>query len=168
MTLNLLMTSLMTSLTIMFITHPLSMGGLILMQTILISITISNLSTTTWFSYILFLVMIGGLMILFIYMTSIASNEKFKLKLNLMLTFPSLIMLTSFMPMKTSLFFSLLLKNSEFFNNNLNLPTTTTLTKFMIWPSSTLLLFIILYLLITMIAIVKITKNPLGPLRPKN
>lgn len=31
-----------------------------------------------WYSYIIFLIIVGGMLVLFIYITRIASNEKFK------------------------------------------------------------------------------------------
>ena len=50
------------------------MGLTLLIQTILVSIISGLITKTFWFSYILFLVFLGGILVLFIYVTSLASN----------------------------------------------------------------------------------------------
>nr|YP_011008741.1 NADH dehydrogenase subunit 6 [Oenopia formosana]WPV72854.1 NADH dehydrogenase subunit 6 [Oenopia formosana] len=153
---------LMTSTLMMFLKHPLSMGLVILIHTIMTCIYIGLMSLNFWFSYILILVMIGGLLVLFIYMTSIASNEKFKFnKIMMLMIFMSLI-LTIIMLMfynKFNLNFSL---NNDLLNNmNFNL----NMNKFITFPNSNIFMIMVFYLLIAMIAVVKITKVNFGPLR---
>nr|QEL51254.1 NADH dehydrogenase subunit 6 [Carabus arvensis] len=157
----------------MFLNHPMSMGLILLIQTILISLMSGIFSYTYWFSYILFLVMIGGMLVLFIYMTSLASNEMFKFSTKL-----SLIMLT-FMSMLTMMYLIMdymmlnpIFKNSnlmEFFNNMmfLNNENMYTLNKIYNKPNNMITLMLVNYLFLTLIAVVKITDIKYGPLRQK-
>nr|YP_011026058.1 NADH dehydrogenase subunit 6 [Stephanitis pyrioides]WQM87491.1 NADH dehydrogenase subunit 6 [Stephanitis pyrioides] len=64
---------------------PLSMVIMLIMQTLVISIISSIMISSFWYSYMLILIMISGLLILFMYMASIASNEKFYMSNKLIL-----------------------------------------------------------------------------------
>nr|YP_010400423.1 NADH dehydrogenase subunit 6 [Cotesia flavipes]UQS76152.1 NADH dehydrogenase subunit 6 [Cotesia flavipes] len=55
--------------------HPLMFSIMLIIFTIIISIKMNYLMTNFIYSYILFLFMIGGVMILIMYFTSISSNE---------------------------------------------------------------------------------------------
>nr|YP_010616672.1 NADH dehydrogenase subunit 6 [Celastrina lavendularis]WAW79872.1 NADH dehydrogenase subunit 6 [Celastrina lavendularis] len=162
------------SIIMFFINHPLSMGMLILMQTLFICLITGMLINTYWFSYILFLVFSGGLLVLFIYVSSIASNEMFmitmKNKLMLMLYFSLNIMFSLYF--MNNLNWMNMMINEEmmnFFNslifyqfNNINL------TKLYNEQTYFLMMMMIIYLFITLIAIVKITNIFFGPLRSFN
>nr|YP_010439970.1 NADH dehydrogenase subunit 6 [Mastax latefasciata]UTD45016.1 NADH dehydrogenase subunit 6 [Mastax latefasciata] len=161
------------SLIFLFMNHPLSMGFILMIQTIIISMLTGMMSYSYWFSYILFMIMIGGMLILFMYMTSIASNEMFNFSIKL--TYLMLIMFIFFM---LNLFFidnfnfSILLKNSNLieynniikFMNNENLPS---LNKLYNSPINYITIMMINYLLLALIAIVKIINIKSGPLRQK-
>nr|YP_010626113.1 NADH dehydrogenase subunit 6 [Sininocellia gigantos]WBK02937.1 NADH dehydrogenase subunit 6 [Sininocellia gigantos] len=158
----LLMTSILISINILKMKHPLIMGFMLIMQTLLISLISGFLNNIYWFSYILFIIMIGGMMILFIYMTSLASNEKF--------IFSSLWFFINFIT-----FFSLILLIMWIFpyefniinlNNEQNL--IFNLNKLYNMNSKNITLISIIYLLITLIIVIKITNKNLGPLRQKN
>nr|AXS64976.1 NADH dehydrogenase subunit 6 [Cucujoidea sp. 35 KM-2017] len=139
------------SIIILFINHPVSMGMLLLIQTIMTSLMIGMLSPNFWFSYILLLIMIGGMLIIFMYMTSIASNEKFKGNYLLMIITP-LILLNVKMPINFSC--------KDYIMNKEIL-----MMKFFNYPNSMIMILMIIYLLITMIASIKICKINKGPLR---
>lgn len=115
-----------------------------------------------WFSYILFLIIIGGILVLFIYITRIASNEKFNY---------SSILIKFFFIITTILIINLLLDSTfiEYINtqyeNLSNLKFNQTLTKFINYPYNFLLFRLISYLFIALIAVVKISKIKYGPLR---
>nr|YP_009488363.1 NADH dehydrogenase subunit 6 [Metasalis populi]AWD31622.1 NADH dehydrogenase subunit 6 [Metasalis populi] len=64
---------------------PLSMVVTLILQTMLISIISSIMISSFWYSYMMILIMISGLLILFMYMASIASNEKFNIPTMLIL-----------------------------------------------------------------------------------
>nr|ATL58815.1 NADH dehydrogenase subunit 6 [Stephanitis chinensis] len=67
------------------LTTPLSMVITLILQTLLISVISSIMISSFWYSYMLILIMISGLLILFMYMASIASNEKFYMSNKLIL-----------------------------------------------------------------------------------
>nr|QNP09990.1 NADH dehydrogenase subunit 6 [Ochthebius sp. IBE<ESP> AN292] len=158
-----LLMNLLFSTMFIFMTHPLSMGMMLMAQVIIISLITGFLNFNFWFSYILFLIMIGGMLVLFIYMTSIASNEKFKFNMKfiyLIMTFMSTMNLFLFMDKffnEISLFNKFIFNNSNYFM----------LSKFYNSPSNMIMFLMIIYLLITLIAVVKITNFKMGPLRQK-
>lgn len=153
----------------LFLNHPLTFGTIILIQTILIRLFTGSLTFNFWFSYILFLIIIGGILILFIYITRIASNEKFKF------SYPVL-----FIIFRLILTIIILIFINDYYFNDLNLNiinlinqnqirfTQLSLTKFTNWPNYLIIYTVILYLLITLIIVVKVTKLQYGPLRQIN
>nr|YP_009695024.1 NADH dehydrogenase subunit 6 [Abscondita terminalis]QEJ81523.1 NADH dehydrogenase subunit 6 [Abscondita terminalis]QRG30026.1 NADH dehydrogenase subunit 6 [Abscondita terminalis] len=163
MTLLLMMITL--SILFMLVSHPLSMGMILLTQTLMIAAWTGFMSMNFWYSYILFIVMVGGMLILFIYMTSVASNEKF-LYSNLM----TIIMIMMFMALiflkKDQLFILMNSMNYDLMMKN-NLTFKMSLNKFIMYPMMIMSLTIIIYLLIALIAVSKITNMKSGPLRKK-
>nr|AOY39769.1 NADH dehydrogenase subunit 6 [Hylurgops palliatus] len=151
--------------------HPLTLGFTLLIQTILMSISTGLLNYNFWFSYILFLVMISGLMIMFIYMTSIASNEKFSMpssKLTSILTLSIITIIISSLTMDK--FYSILVTlMPPMLNQSMNLlfPLISPLSKFINMPHLLMMLFLMNYLLLTLIVVVKITGLNEGALRQK-
>nr|QWQ55622.1 NADH dehydrogenase subunit 6 [Ruidocollaris sinensis] len=155
-----------------FLNHPLTMILIIILQTLIICLTISMMSQTFWFSYILFLVFLGGMLVLFIYITSLAANEYF----------PSLLKFT-FLLISTTI--SMLLFNPfidysllNIFTSNMDTQVLSSLTlmyneplylltKLYNTPTYLLTIMLVIYLFITLIAVVKITNIFLGPLRQK-
>nr|ARH55062.1 NADH dehydrogenase subunit 6 [Lopheros rubens] len=152
----LMLMSMMTSM-FLFTKHPLSMGLILMLQTILISASTGLMTNKFWYSYILFMIMIGGMLVLFMYMTSIASNKKFKFSWKMMML-SNIMMMISMMIMTTNDYLMNLSLNKE---PNLEL----TISKYFNFPMSTITYLLIIYLLITLIAVVKITKTNFGPLR---
>jgi len=62
---------------IVYLKHPIAITGIILTQVILSSVIIFINLPTPWAAIILFLIYAGGLIVLFIYITRLAANEKF-------------------------------------------------------------------------------------------
>nr|YP_009441757.1 NADH dehydrogenase subunit 6 [Vincenzellus ruficollis]AOY39302.1 NADH dehydrogenase subunit 6 [Vincenzellus ruficollis] len=151
------------SLMFLFLTHPLSAGLILLIQTMIISLITGNFFINYWFSYILFLIMIGGMLILFIYMTSIASNEKFSFKYKILFPLTSFLIIIMF-PL-IFFYLNLNIMNNENMIFNQLLLMNSSLNKFFSYPLMLILFFIIIYLFITLIAVVKITNFNIGPLR---
>nr|YP_010285498.1 NADH dehydrogenase subunit 6 [Cerogria popularis]UKS07067.1 NADH dehydrogenase subunit 6 [Cerogria popularis] len=141
----------------MIFSHPISMGMILLIQTIMVSLLTSFIFFNSWFSYMLFLILIGGLLILFMYMTSIASNEKFKFKLNSILLVIILFIISTFYYLFDFNFFILKMDFFYFF--------LICLSKFIQPFSNILILFLMIYLFICLIATVKISIISYGPLR---
>nr|AXS65458.1 NADH dehydrogenase subunit 6 [Cucujoidea sp. 30 KM-2017] len=160
----LILTSLMLSFLFMFLYHPLSLGFTLLTQTILISIMTGMLNSNFWFSYILFLIMIGGMLILFIYMTSISSNKKFKFSMKLMIIPIMLIMMIMLMFFIDFYYFNSFTLNTNMLNMENN---NFSFSKFMNFPNNFILFMLYIYLFITLIAVSKISSSSEGPLRQK-
>nr|WKU83906.1 NADH dehydrogenase subunit 6 [Criorhina coquilletti] len=163
----------MISFIFMQMSHPLSMGMLLLIQTVLISCLTGLMTKSFWFSYILFLIFIGGMLVLFIYVTSLASNEMFSFSMKMtMISIMSfmLLMLMIFFMDKTILSFNSM--NNEMISiTNINSyiqENSLSLNKLYNYPTNMITLLLINYLLITLIATVKITKLFYGPLRAMN
>ena len=169
----LILLNLFNSLTFLFIKHPLSIGLILLIQTILIRLFTGLIIKTFWFSYILFLIFIGGILVLFIYVTSLASNDLFKINFKilsiLLIIFRCLSLFLLFID-KNIIFFYFI--NHETFSfdilNKFILENSQILNKLYNFPINLITIALIIFLLITLIAIVKITNVFEGPLRPKN
>nr|YP_010175647.1 NADH dehydrogenase subunit 6 [Corythoxestis sunosei]QSL98907.1 NADH dehydrogenase subunit 6 [Corythoxestis sunosei] len=162
---------LIMSFNMYFINHPLSMGLMILIQTFLICILSGMMMKTYWFSYILFLTFLGGLLVLFIYVSSIASNELFYKSFFMNYLNMSLIIILFF----TLIFFynlkwmnlTINLDMMNFFNENIIINNENKINLNKLYNSQTFLIMMmmIIYLFITLIAVVKITNIFFGPLR---
>nr|YP_010535347.1 NADH dehydrogenase subunit 6 [Morimospasma tuberculatum]UYB77598.1 NADH dehydrogenase subunit 6 [Morimospasma tuberculatum]WEY30156.1 NADH dehydrogenase subunit 6 [Morimospasma sp.] len=161
-------TSIMMGMIFLFLNHPLSFGLILLFQTISIALMTGMMNFNYWFSYIIFLVMIGGMLILFIYMTSVASNEKFKFSYKIMTMIFMISLIFLLMIMMDLYYFNLTINNflntqNWLFKNQFIL----SLNKFLTWPMNFIFYMMIIYLLITLIMAVKITNIKSGPLRQK-
>nr|QDG01010.1 NADH dehydrogenase subunit 6 [Tenebrio molitor] len=153
------------TITFLMMNHPLSMGFVLLMQTIMISLITGNMNQNMWFSYILFLIMVGGMLILFMYMTSIASNEKFKMNnkaIIMSITIPLTMLTLNFLMMNTQM------KNNEVTIMNNNTSMISTMNKFFTFPSSMIMIFMIMYLFMALVVTVKITNFKKGTMRQMN
>nr|AJW76300.1 NADH dehydrogenase subunit 6 [Mesocapnia arizonensis] len=171
--LTLMILTITTSLIFTQMTHPLAMGMMLLLQTLLICLLTGVMTQSFWFSYVLFLVFLGGMLVLFIYVTSLASNEMFSLSLKMMVF--------SFVPISLVGIFWLFTDSSLWLSNLLNNDTlnmtdimlyqeaaVTPLLKLYNQPTSFITLMLVLYLFLTLIAVVKITSISYGPLRQSN
>nr|UHA56248.1 NADH dehydrogenase subunit 6 [Risoba obstructa] len=171
MTLSMLLISI--SMILLFINNPLPLGLLILLQTLLVCMISGMLIKTYWFSYILFLTFLGGLLVLFIYVSSIASNELFKqfmfTSTMMFILFIFIMMLMQVMFMKNiswmNLYFNSdmnsMLSLNFFFNNEYKI----NLNKLYNNQTFLMMMMMVIYLFITLLAIVKITNIFYGPLR---
>nr|ASN65986.1 NADH dehydrogenase subunit 6 [Pogonostoma subtiligrossum] len=169
MFMTLMLLNFLTSSIFLFMNHPMSMGLILLIQTILISLITGFMSYSYWFSYILFLIMIGGMLVLFIYMTSLASNEMFSLSMKISLVILLfLIIITMIMITMDWLNFTPLMNNSNLntmFQNINNNETSISINKIYNMPNNLITIMLINYLLLTLIVVVKITSITGGPLR---
>nr|AVN67904.1 NADH dehydrogenase subunit 6 [Epilampra maya] len=164
---KLLMFSMSSVMSITFtqMNHPLAMWLILLMQTVLISVITGMLSQSFWFSYILFLIFLGGMLVLFIYVTSLASNEMFSMSSNLIL------LMLMILPILIILFYMLIMKfnNQETMNLFINSNHTfMPIMKLYNLPTNIITIMLASYLFLTLIAVVKITSIFKGPLRQMN
>jgi len=136
--------------------HPVLLIALILTQTIIICVTAWVKIKISWFSYILFLIFLGGLMVLFVYITSLASNELIVIDFN-----------TYLWGILTNMLFILFL----YFNLNEQTKLNEAASFFKTfnfiysWNSVRLTTLTIIYLLLTLIIVVKISNKFEGPIK---
>ncbi|YP_009271151.1 NADH dehydrogenase subunit 6 (mitochondrion) [Sitophilus oryzae] len=164
MLMKIFMMSCIWSFMFIFLSHPLSMGLMIFLQTLCISFMTGFMYKNFWFSYILFLIMIGGMLVLFIYMTSIASNEKFKISNFLLLLF---IMMILILMLPINEFMSNILNKNYSTFIQFNFSTMNFMNKYLTYPNILLMSLLVIYLLITLIMVTKISNFKLGPFRQK-
>nr|WMY24232.1 NADH dehydrogenase subunit 6 [Microtermes sp. F MLW-2023a] len=157
---TLMSTSTMTSLIFTQMKHPLAMGMMLLIQTTMMCLMSGMMYKSFWFSYILFMIMVGGMLVLFMYMTSIASNEMFspsnKTIMAASLLLPTLIYL---MPSTTNN------KETSEHNTMMENEITTTTTVMYNQMMGTMTTLLVLYMLLTLIVVVNIINVSKGPLR---
>jgi NADH-ubiquinone oxidoreductase chain 6 len=155
-----------------FIKHPLAIGLILLFQTLLVCLITGIFAKRFWFSYVLFLIFLGGILVLFIYVTSLASNEifSFSVKIFRIRGFIFLINILFFYFLDKNLIINLIQNNETFILDNINsylLENSLILNKLYNFPINLLTILLIIYLFLTLIAAVKITNIFEGPLRPK-
>lgn len=148
----------MSTLIFLTINHPLIIVIILIIISTLTAIKLGTLYSTFWLSYILFLVLVGGILIIFIYITRIAPNEKFKINnkifISIIIVFPLW-------------FINDFYTNYIYINNLLIKANEIIIIKYINFPNVFLPTIIILYLILTLIVVVKITKINIGPLRQK-
>lgn len=144
--------------------QPLSLGlcimGISLFWCVLLGLTYSS-----WFSYVLFLIYVGGLLVMFVYVAALAPNTLFSsLKSIVGIAATSVFLLT--------LIFFLTPKDLSFLYDNLSLDyySESIKTGIIIVSSSNIriLIGLGLILLINLLAVVKVCYYQQGPLRPYN
>nr|QZK21347.1 NADH dehydrogenase subunit 6 [Amitermes sp. ANIC 0073] len=160
MTKLLMSMSTMTSLSFTQMKHPLAMGLMLLIQTTMVCLISGTMYSSFWFSYILFMIMIGGMLVLFMYMTSLASNEMFSPSNKMLMT--TLILLPMLMYMMPTVTNNKEMSMHSTMMENEILTTTTVMYNQMMGTMTTLL---VLYMLLTLIVVVNIINVSKGPLR---
>nr|YP_009491799.1 NADH dehydrogenase subunit 6 [Cardiodactylus muiri]AWI49117.1 NADH dehydrogenase subunit 6 [Cardiodactylus muiri] len=149
--------------------HPLTSTLLIIIQTIIICIIMSSNLYSFWFSYILFMIFLGGMLVLFIYLTSLASNEMFFLPMKTMMIMTLMLIISTMMMNKMNYMkYNMNIKNDYLMSSiimNMSTEMPMNITQLYNMPNMNLTILTIMYLLITLIIIVKITQIYEGPLR---
>nr|ATD85999.1 NADH dehydrogenase subunit 6 [Sophonia linealis] len=145
-----------------FLFNPMSLGLILLMQTFMTIMLMNKMSLSSWFSMITFLMMIGGLLIIFTYMSSISSNEMFSLNMKLIFTLilATLISEELLLEYQTN-------ESEEMMNVMLMNQELISMLKLYNKKSLAITMMLVLYLLFTMIVVSTIVKHNQGPLRPK-
>nr|YP_009127024.1 NADH dehydrogenase subunit 6 [Peirates atromaculatus]YP_009127037.1 NADH dehydrogenase subunit 6 [Peirates turpis]AHH93141.1 NADH dehydrogenase subunit 6 [Peirates atromaculatus]AHH93167.1 NADH dehydrogenase subunit 6 [Peirates turpis] len=162
-----MMMSLMMSMLFPMMSHPLSMGLILIMQTIIIAMISGMMINMFWFSYILIMTILSGMLVLFIYMASVASNEKFnsslKTSMCMMLMFSLSIILSFFVDQLE------MKKNwSPKKESIMDAEYLLTLGKMFNIHNMYIIIMMVTYLFLTMIVISYIVNVHEGPLRMKN
>nr|YP_009485757.1 NADH dehydrogenase subunit 6 [Reduvius gregoryi]AVZ00893.1 NADH dehydrogenase subunit 6 [Reduvius gregoryi] len=166
------MTTLMTlsitmSMIFPMLSHPLSMGLILIIQTILVALITGMMINMFWFSYILIITMLSSALVLFIYMASVASNENFYSAISSTTMIIPIMLLSLMTPLlvdqtETSKIWSTSKKVMMINDQVMNL------TKLFNMHNMFVTLLLINYLFFTMICISYIVNIFEGPLRAKN
>nr|ASM82745.1 NADH dehydrogenase subunit 6 [Hapalopeza occipitalis] len=159
--------SLTLSIIFLFLNHPLSMGLILFIQAVMMCLISGSLSFSFWFSYILLLIYLGGMLVLFMYITSLASNEMFYFsnKIFFLIGILPLIMVGIYM-MKIN--YKLNLHENMEYYNSLIIQSNSFLLKMYNQPMNMITIMLAAYLFLTLIAVVKIINIYKGPLRQMN
>nr|QFX74488.1 NADH dehydrogenase subunit 6 [Cryptopygus antarcticus travei] len=154
---SLFLISLINSCLLMMSSHPVLLMTFILSQTMIVCLISWLYLSVSWFAFVLFLIFLGGLMVLFIYITSLASNEMMKIEAKnflatLIFLASSLLMMSYFM-------------NSQSTENSIFNSTTKNFFSMYSASASFLILASMIYLLLTLIVVVKISDKFNAPIK---
>nr|AEK48370.1 NADH dehydrogenase subunit 6 [Peripatoides sympatrica] len=159
----------MIGFTFTFMNHPLSMGLMIMLQVILICIIMGIYSMNFWFSYMLFLIFLGGLLVLFIYISSLAENELFMFYNKWLNKIFCLILIMLILISNLSLNFNLNYYNLDSMEKMklLDLKMHFLFTHFYSSSIWKITIFLSIYLLLCLLIVTKICQLNKGPMRQK-
>lgn len=150
--------------------HPLTLMLILILLTFIITLQI-NCTFTSWLPFILFLTIIGGLIIIFIYITRLTNNELFTINLKLILknilkTLPILLIIIFIYYFNTNRY-TIINKQynwlTNFSYNTSNQNNNINILYINFYNKSTL--FLILYLYYSIICIINICSKFKAPLR---
>nr|UZN43722.1 NADH dehydrogenase subunit 6 [Ixodes ovatus]UZN43735.1 NADH dehydrogenase subunit 6 [Ixodes ovatus]UZN43748.1 NADH dehydrogenase subunit 6 [Ixodes ovatus] len=128
--------------------HPMSMLLSIIMTTIFMSFLILKFLKITWMSLILILLVLGGMLVLFLYIISLIPNKKM------------------FINKKWAIFFLIFLTT---FKMNWPINSSTYFINSIFYPSSMgFMIFMMIYLLISLMIVMKIMISSNSPLKLNN
>nr|QEH58849.1 NADH dehydrogenase subunit 6 [Caroperla siveci] len=153
--------------------HPLALGLILLLQTLMIALITGFTFPSYWFSYILFLVFLGGMLVLFIYVTSLASNEMFSItSLAFLMSMTPIFLASIILIFIDPLMFNHYIESADSSTFAISTPypeeASLPLIKLYNYPTSLITLMLALYLFLTLIAVIQVTSIFQGPLRPSN
>nr|YP_009654768.1 NADH dehydrogenase subunit 6 [Cloresmus pulchellus]QCI09323.1 NADH dehydrogenase subunit 6 [Cloresmus pulchellus] len=151
--------SMTLSLIFLVLKHPLGMGITIIAQTMIIAMMTGLMLKSFWFSYIIVITMLSGMLVLFIYMASVASNEKFNMSYKLITM--------SVMLALTSLILQMIMNEQNEFMNIEASTEKLSLNVMFNCKFKMITITMVLYLLFTMITVSFIVNISEGPLRMK-
>ena len=136
---------------LLYINHPISLGFILIFYALATGL-LSLMLSSSWFFYLLVLVFLGGVIILIIYIRTLSANEKF------------FIPYTRVSPLLVILF-TLTLGFLYEFNKSTSLRSSSCFISNVYEQSnSSLTLVLIIYLLLTILCVVKLVKFEKGPL----
>lgn len=162
----LIIASIIIRITFIFIKHPLSIGLILILQTIIVSLTTGLIINTFWFSYILLITILRGILVLFIYIARVASNEKFYTSIKIII----FIVITTIIIITSSIIIKQRKENLWITIKKIRLNNEQVLRLIKIFNIHNILitLIVISYLFLTIIVISYIVNVFEGPLRTKN
>lgn len=136
---------------LIYINHPISLGFILIFYALIMG-ALATILISSWFLYLLVLVFLGGVIVLIIYIRTLSANEKF------------FIPYTRVSPLLIILF-TLTLGFLYEFNKRTSLRSSSCFISNVYEQSnSSLTLVLIIYLLLTILCVVKLVKFEKGPL----
>lgn len=154
MTLIITLIILSLSINIFLILSPLSIGITILFIALIVATLFSH-AISSWIAFLIFLIYIGGILVIFSYFVSLTPNQTINIIYILVIITITLItlgILSSLLSLKATPITTYVIQSNIFY----------------LKPNSTLLILLATILLITIIIVVKLTITNKGPLRPFN
>lgn len=143
-------------ITIFTSSTPLTLGFIILILALALALTTATI-TSTWFGFIIFLIYIGGILVIFAYFAALIPNSS-----------PSLIVTTISLISVFTLLIIYFYPYAPTLSQTLLTPINNTLPALALFSSNNLLplLLLALILFLALISVVKISNLFAGPLRP--
>jgi len=154
MTATLTLIILSISINIFIIINPLSIGVSILFIALTVAILFSY-SISSWIAFLIFLIYIGGILVIFSYFVSLTPNQTINILSIILILSSTYIILLSIITIN-----NIKPKFSPLYIIQSN--------SFYLKSNSSILVLLATILLITIIIVVKLTINFKGPLRPFN
>jgi len=154
MTATLTLIILSISINIFIIINPLSIGVSILFIALTVAILFSY-SISSWIAFLIFLIYIGGILVIFSYFVSLTPNQTINILSIILILSSTYIILLSIITIN-----NIKPKFSPLYIIQSN--------SFYLKSNSSILVLLATILLITIIIVVKLTINFKGPLRPVN
>nr|YP_009515488.1 NADH dehydrogenase subunit 6 [Trinorchestia longiramus]AYB71599.1 NADH dehydrogenase subunit 6 [Trinorchestia longiramus] len=148
------------SLLFIHLTSPLSMGLTVILLTVPIALMMTIIINTSWFSLLLTMIFLTAMMIIFVYISSLAANE-LSFSSNELLLIPALFMLM--------MFYSHFMENTPLnsFAQTLS-PNQFEMTyKMYTYDLFVMTSFLMVYLLVALIVVVKNSSMKKTPFRAK-
>nr|UYL27207.1 NADH dehydrogenase subunit 6 [Alectorobius amblus] len=127
-----------------FSSHPIMMIFLMILITLSLNMYMYMYMKYTWFIFMITLLILGGLLVIFLYITSLTPNKKFNLNKIFYFTIP----LVFFMKINPNM------QPNNFYMFSLFMPS-----------SMLLLTLMLIYLMLTLISIMKMIKSSMAPLK---
>nr|QED22464.1 NADH dehydrogenase subunit 6 [Amynthas sp. SC201001-01]QED22529.1 NADH dehydrogenase subunit 6 [Amynthas sp. GZ201605-04] len=147
---------LMTTSTMMLYlsTTPIMLGINILAMALLLSATLAT-SMSSWYAFLVFLIYVGGMLVMFAYFLALTPNQQMPTTSNIMYMFVTLITLTTVAVVTKT---------------KISIPQEMCQDTMFLYSLSTasIIITLALVLLLTMVIVVKLTSRSKGPLRPFN
>lgn len=135
---------------------PLTLGVWVLLLAIFIA-SVTTFFSSSWFGLLLFIIYIGGMLVIFSYFVAIAPNQKLPISIIFSLFF--ILFLIIYQILEHS---SLLLSTTPSHPNSL----ITSITQIFEIANIPVLIFLAWLLLLALILVVKLASPTIGPLRP--
>nr|QED22482.1 NADH dehydrogenase subunit 6 [Amynthas sp. SD201602-06]QED22508.1 NADH dehydrogenase subunit 6 [Amynthas sp. ZJ201507-02] len=147
---------LMTTSTMMLYlsTTPIMLGINILAMALLLATSLSS-SMSSWYAFLVFLIYIGGMLVMFAYFLALTPNQQMPTSSNLIYLLATL----------TTLVIVMLITDTNIF-----IPQEMHQDSTYLYCTNTapILIILAMILLLTMVIVVKLTNRSSGPLRPFN